>query len=235
MKKDLPKNKYGLLRGTPFINKNGKRFVVLYAILVLLFMVFAIMLCDNPLLVLVLCLANVFFASGKSNVLYTTLINERAKLNDLDEKDFVKRHKIGKNSCIMMSVVIYFVNYTLLNYTFFCFVSIFADSRHLPIWWYVFMFSVGIAIYHLGCYLGRNITSLLDDEPDILAIEQLAIEEREKRLDLEGKSRKYKGFIEIDRDWKELIGVDLIWFVFSGLCSALWLMGDLGINVHFYY
>lgn len=235
MKKDFPKSKYGLLRGTPFINKNGKKIVIAYAILVVIFMIFNVMNCDNPLLILVMCLANVIFAAFKSNELYKTLINERAKLNDLGEENFVGRQKIGDDACLSVPVVIYFVNYTILNYTFFSIVYPFADSRHLPIWLYFVFFALGIAIYHLGCYVGRNITSILDDEPDILAVEHLAIEEMDKRLELEGKRRRYKDFIEIEKDLKRLITVDLIWTLFSGICSTLWLMNDLGIigNSHY--
>jgi len=233
MKKGFPKDKYGWLRGTPYINKNGKKLVIIYAILVILFMVFSIMLCDNPLLILVLCLANVFFASGKSNELYKTLINERAKLNDLDENDFVGKNGIEKTSlCILWPVVIYFINYTILNYSFFSVVTIFAESRHLPVWWYILIFVVGVSIYHLGSYIGRNITSISDSEPDILAVEYEAIEEREKRLALEGKTRKYKDFIEIDKDWKKIITIDLIWFIFSGICSVVWIMSDLNLIGH---
>ncbi len=226
--RNFPKNKYGLLRGKPSVNWRRKLLLGLYIGLVVVFLL-GFYLCSGhmkyPLFILIVCILSVLFALGKSNELYRLLINERAIINDLGTKDFVQTNQIKCSEVMMFSVIVFFLNYLALALSLSLIPLAFLSGATGFMKWLLIIDSVlGIAVFVYGEFIGRNTTSIKNEEPQILAIEHVAIEEREQSLKAEGKTRKHKDTIEIEKKTFNLVMIDVVWFLCVGLLIILWFL-----------
>ena len=231
----IPNDKYGLLRGKPFVNEHRKLLLGIYIGMAIVFF-FLFSQCSDflnyPMFFLIISISNVLFALAKSNELYKVLINERAILNDIETKDFVNEYQVKSKEALLFSVLVYYLNYMVLILSICMITLAFVENEAGIVLWLIIVLGIGVFIF--GEFIANNTTSITDKEPEILAIEQYAIEEREKELQAQGKVRKNKDRIEIERKLFELRMVDFFWLLFVVLEVVVWLLNVYNVIGHSY-